>query len=224
MSLDAEPQSAEPETSGTPNSGRCDNGNGNNDVEEHQKFEDGQNLKDTSEYEKERVYLQRITQSLVEEWKPEGFSETHAITELAALFWRRERIRTVAARTDERSPLEKSEGSAEKEKEVEDQTEEEKEVDVVSEIMRLGLSESPQEKMQREMTLIDRLIEKAVDHFVFLKTSKKRVRDCSSEEVTISRPMPARAPRGKYRRSTAEKQSDNSAPDLVPSNQTTAAK
>jgi hypothetical protein len=213
MSLDAKPQSAEPKTSATSSAGECDNRSENRNVEQNQKFEDGQNL-NTSEYKEEKAYLERITRSLIEEWKPKGFSETHAITELAALFWQRERVRTVAAGTDETKQPEKNET----------QTEKEKEDDVVGEIMRIGLRVSPQERMQTEMASIDRLIEKAIDHFVFLKTAKKRIRDCSSEEITVSRPGQARAPRGKYRRSTDEKQSDNSGLDLVPSNQTTVAK
>jgi hypothetical protein len=136
---------------------------------------------------------------------------------LPLFIWQRERIRSVTARTYDRSPLRKDKGPTEKEKEV----------DEASEVMRLGLWVSPQERMQIEMTAIDRLIEKAIEYFVFLKTAKKRIRDCSSEDVAVSavsRPAQARAPRGNDRRSRTEKPSNNLGRDLVSSNQTIVTK
>jgi hypothetical protein len=221
MSSDAEPRPAGPETSGTSSSGEWDNRNGDGNVEEHQKSEDGQNLKDTNEYRRERAHLERITQSLMEEWKPEGLSERNVITELAGFVWLRERWIRAAYACDsgtEKSKQPDTNGG---------QTEKEKPEDVVDEIMRIGLQVSPKERIQREIAFLDKSIQKAIEHLVFLKTAKKRIRDCSSEDVTVSavsRPGQARAPRGNYRRSRTEKPSDNSGRDLVTSYQTIVAK
>jgi hypothetical protein len=144
---------------------------------------------DGDEYSEHRRRFDSLKRQLMAEWSPTGLSEELAVLELVGLYWHREK-------SDDRICIDARSNPQNKNtlEEIMKLPPEQQEDAICSKLLQIGLTITPQERMENNRARFDLQIRQKIEWITFLKTTKRNIFDSSEpESVAVQRP------RGTYR-------------------------